>query len=134
MYPVDAEEVLKIRLTERRDEDFIAWQYEKNGIFLVKCAYRLALEGEQANKRQEGSSSSADGSRSLYNEIWMAQVPPKVHIFAWKPTLEGLATQCNRKKCTLIDDAMCHICGRGEESGFHAVVQCTKARALHHEL
>jgi hypothetical protein len=51
MYLVDAGEVLKIRLTERGDEDFNAWQYEKNEIFLVRSAYRIALEQEQGSRR-----------------------------------------------------------------------------------
>jgi hypothetical protein len=51
MYLVDAGEVLKIRLTERGDEDFNAWQYEKNENFLVRSAYRIALEQEQGSRR-----------------------------------------------------------------------------------
>jgi hypothetical protein len=61
MYPVDADEVLNMRLTDR-SEDFIAWNYEKNGIFSVRSTYRLAIEIEQDNRPQVGSSSSADGS------------------------------------------------------------------------
>jgi hypothetical protein len=134
MYPVDANEVLKIRLTNRGDEDCIAWHYEKFGIFTVRSAYKLALVWEQANRRQVGSSARADGSRKVYNEIWSAQVPLKVFIFAWKRALGELATQCNRKRRTLTDDATCCICGREEENGHHAIVCCTKATALWHEL
>jgi hypothetical protein len=47
---------------------------------------------------------------------------PKVCIFAWKLAGEGLATQCDRRKRNLTDVATCHICGRDEESGYHAVV------------
>jgi hypothetical protein len=54
IYRVDGDEVLKIRLTERGDEDFIAWQYENNVIFTVRSAYWIALEREQANRRQVG--------------------------------------------------------------------------------
>jgi hypothetical protein len=80
LYPIDAEEVLEIRLTEReRDEDdYSAWHYERSGMFSVRSAYKIALEADQAEMRQVGSTTRADRSRSLYNEIWMAQVPPKV--------------------------------------------------------
>jgi hypothetical protein len=70
----------------------------------------------------------------LYQEIWAAQVPPKVRIFSWKLSQEGLATQCNRKRRTLSADATCQICGTEEESGYHAVIRCTKAVALRHEI
>jgi hypothetical protein len=66
LYPHDAEEVLKIRLSERNYEDYIAWHYEKSGVFTVKSAYHLALELEQGDRRQEGYSDRADGSRVLY--------------------------------------------------------------------
>jgi hypothetical protein len=59
---------------------------------------------------------------------------PQKSIFAWMLALEGLAMQCNRKRRSLVDDATCHICGRGEEFSYHAVVQCTNDRALRHEL
>jgi hypothetical protein len=57
-------------------------------------------------------------------------VPPKVHISAWKLSLDGLATQCNRKKRNLTEAATCHSCGCEDESGYHAIVQCTKAKVL----
>jgi hypothetical protein len=57
-----------------------------------------------------------------------------VRIFSWKLSQEGLATQCNRKRRTLSADATCQICGTEEESGYHAVIRCTKAVALHHEI
>jgi hypothetical protein len=47
-------------------------------MFSVRSAYKIALEADQAEMRQVGSTARADRSRSLYNEIWMAQVPPKV--------------------------------------------------------
>jgi hypothetical protein len=54
MHPVDANEVLKIRLTDRGKEDCIAWHYEKSGTFTVRSAYKLALEREQAEKKTRG--------------------------------------------------------------------------------
>jgi hypothetical protein len=137
MYPHDVEAVLRIRLSERMEEDFVAWFYEKSGIFTVKSAYQLAASIELASgrpRREEGTSSREDGCRNLYNEIWLAKVPQKVRIFAWKLSQEGLATQENRKRRTLAKEARCTICGREDESGYHAVLRCTKARALRLEL
>jgi hypothetical protein len=42
----DIEEVLKLRLPERGGDEFVAWHYEKSGIFAVKSAYMLALRNE----------------------------------------------------------------------------------------
>jgi hypothetical protein len=34
LYPRDVEEVIKIRLSDRISEDYIAWNYERSGFFL----------------------------------------------------------------------------------------------------
>lgn len=85
-FPHDADAILRIRLWGRDEEDFIAWNYERSGLFSVRSAYKLALELDQANIRHDSCSSVPDGSRSLYKEIWSANVPPKVRLFAWKVT------------------------------------------------
>jgi hypothetical protein len=52
----------------------------------------------------------------------------------WRLSREGLATQANRKARTLEKEATCQVCGIEEESGYHAVVHCTQAKALRWEL
>jgi hypothetical protein len=61
-------------------------------------------------------------------------VPPKVRVFAWCLSQDTLETQTNRKNRTLERDAVCQLCGREEESAYHAVVKCTKTVALRHEV
>jgi hypothetical protein len=134
LFPHDVEEVLKIRLLNRSEKDFIACHYEHFGIFTVKSAYKLALRREYNTMGNKGSSSSADGSWSLYKALWSAKVPPKVRLLAWKLSEEGLATQDNRKRCTLVRNDICNICGMEKETGYHAVVRCSKATALRAEM
>jgi hypothetical protein len=55
-----------------------------------------------------------DGSRPLFQAIWKAAVPPKVKIFAWRLSQEGLATQTNKKARTL-EEAICQVCGREDD-------------------
>jgi hypothetical protein len=137
LYPHDVEAVLRIRLSDRLQQDYTAWFYEKSGLFTVRSAYHLAVMnklGADRPRKDEGSSTSADGRRNLYNEIWSAHVPQKVRIFAWRLAQDGLATQENRRRRTLVQSATCTICGREDESGYHATLWCTKARALRLEL
>jgi 5-methylcytosine-specific restriction endonuclease McrA len=103
-------------------------------MFSVKSAYKLALRQDQERANQAGSSSRPDGDRALFKHIWAARVPPKVWIFAWHLSQEGLATQCNRQQRKLTKHATCQICGTGEEDRYHAVVLCLKTRALRQEL
>jgi hypothetical protein len=50
MYPYNACEVLKIRLSGM-EEDFLAWHYEKSSLFTVCSAYKLALQEEKTEMR-----------------------------------------------------------------------------------
>jgi hypothetical protein len=69
LFPHDVEEVLKTRLSGRRQEDFVAWHYEKSGIFSVRSAYHLAVQIDQAELNAAGCSTRPDGSRPMLNMI-----------------------------------------------------------------
>lgn len=50
----DVDEVLKLRLSERGEDDWLAWHYEtSSGMFTVQSAYKLALQLQmgEAGKR-----------------------------------------------------------------------------------
>jgi hypothetical protein len=74
-----AKEILNIRLPSFEVEDSVAWSLEKNGVFSVRSAYRLALD--LRNIPPPTTSTSLNGDRSLWNLIWKADAPPKVKIF-----------------------------------------------------
>jgi hypothetical protein len=50
---------------------------------------------------------------------------------SWRLSQEALATQTNRKARKPEREATCQVCGREDESGYHAVVRCPQAAALH---
>jgi hypothetical protein len=129
--PHDAEEVLRIRLPSSDTEDFVSWPSEKNGVFSVRSAYRLALD--EKLDIQTNSSNSKDGERKLWNAIWKANVPPKVRVFVWKLATNSLAVQANRSKRLPNVLPTCTICGMEVEDGYHAVMTCTTAKALRYE-
>jgi hypothetical protein len=74
------------------EEDFVAWAWEKSGIFTVKSAYQLALSMEYAGRMGSSGSLSQDDGRPMYKELWRVKVPPKVRIFGWNVASECLAT------------------------------------------
>ena len=82
----DANDILSIRLPNYDDEDYIAWQPEKNGIFSVRSAYRLAMD--EKGSGVIGSSHNTQGDRSIWNNIWKTNVPQKVRIFTWRLATE----------------------------------------------
>jgi hypothetical protein len=61
LLPHDVQEVRKIHLSDRIMKDTIAWNYERTGIFSVSSAYKLALQIENEEKWNEGSSTMPYG-------------------------------------------------------------------------
>lgn len=126
----DADEILKIRIPQREEEDFPAWHYEKTGIFSVRSAYRLAWNLARKTSEQASSSSGGADGRKIWDNVWKANVQPKVRVFAWKLAQDKLATWENKKKRKIEMFGTCPICGQKEETGFHATVECTLAKPL----
>lgn len=116
------------------EEDFIAWHYDKAGMFTVRSAYKIGLIEQLRSNNLGASSSHEEGVRALWKHIWSAPVPQKIRFFAWRLALDGLATQHNKHRRNIVPYPGCTICGHPVEDGFHATVACSKARALRSEL
>uniref|UniRef100_A0A0A9GDM8 Uncharacterized protein n=1 Tax=Arundo donax TaxID=35708 RepID=A0A0A9GDM8_ARUDO len=82
IYAYDVAEILGIELSNQVDDDYLAWHYEKSGLFTVRSAYKLALRDMMNNHSQGQGSNNADGSRELWKTIWSAEVPLKIKVFA----------------------------------------------------
>lgn len=116
------------------EEDFIAWHYDKEGMFTVRSAYKIGLLEQLRSNNLGASSSHEEGVRALWKHIWSAPVPQKIRVFAWRLALDRLATQHNKHRRKIVPYPGCTICGHPVEDGFHATVACSKARALRFEL
>ena len=76
----EAEEILCIRIPEIEDLDILSWHFEKNGIFSVQSAYKLAVENtspeicgssisvDKKNRLKQSGNSSATKNKSFYLE------------------------------------------------------------------
>ena len=130
----DADEICKLRIPREDVEDCVAWHYEKSGIFTVKSAYKLA-DSIHRNKTERATSSSRElGDRIIWDVIWKANIPEKVKIFGWRVATNSLPTKHNTFRRTIVDDNVCEICGMEKEDEFHAIITCTRSRALRHAM
>ena len=133
-YHFDDEAICSIRLPSTETEDTLAWHFEKSGVFTVRSAYRLAVSLQKQSKNPASSSTNDTDNQSIWDIIWKAKVPEKIKIFGWRVATNTLPTNKNKWKRTLEVDNVCKICGTEEEDEFHAVVSCTKSKALRHEM
>lgn len=126
----DVDEILKLHIPWREEEDTIAWHYEKTGTFTVRSAYRLGTSLKELDAGHSSSSANPDGARPAWKKLWKLPIPHKVRIFAWKLIHGGLATKSNNKKRGITHNGVCDLCGSAEESEHHAVITCNHALAL----
>jgi hypothetical protein len=112
-----------------RTINYVAWNFEKPGIFSVRSAYRLAMWREHGEGEIGGSSTSSDG-RQVWKTLWSAHVPEKVKVFAWKVDNNGIPTEANKCYRHLVQQDTCEMCGIGREDCFRACIQCPHAVAL----
>ena len=133
-YGFDADAICSIRIPNSAAEDTLAWNYEKSGVFTVRSAYKPAAYHQHQSAGAASSSTNASHNRSIWGIIWKAKVPEKIKIFGWRTATNTLPTKLNKWKRTLDMDSTCNICGMGEENEHHAVVSCTKSRALRTEM
>lgn len=96
----------------------------------MRSAYKLAASSLPQLAHNPSSSSSDPNDRSIWDLIWKSKVPGKVRIFGWRVATNTLATKENKWKRTLELDNTCSICGNCTENEHHAVIMCTKSRAL----
>ena len=81
--PADADAIARIKIPTRASEDVLAWHFDRTGTFTVRSAYNLAMQLKH-KQGEEASSSSPNGERNIWSNIWKTRVPAKVKIFAWK--------------------------------------------------
>jgi hypothetical protein len=133
-HPRDVEVILGIRLSARVTEDFLAWHGESNGLSSARSAYHIGMATKQASNDQGQSSLESEGDRRVWELVWKAKVPQKIHIFAWRIAIGSLAVRLGMHWRMPNIDPVCAICGMGMEDDHHALIDCTLARDLRHEL
>lgn len=61
--PMDVEAILNIPICTRRQDDFWAWHYDKNGLFSVRSAYRMLVNTKERRTAWLVSSAAASKHR-----------------------------------------------------------------------
>jgi hypothetical protein len=126
----DIVEIMKIKPSRRNEEDFVAWFPEKNGMFTVRSAYRLALHKQMRCTERGATSSRPDGFDPCWRLIWKSPIPPKAKLLAWRISRNALATQLNMQRRGMSTTGLCQVCGREDEDTLHVFLRCPHARDL----
>lgn len=124
-FPFEVDRVLSIPISSRLPEDTLCWDLEKDGCYSVWSAYK-ALWGD-INAESEGSPSYA---MDMWPKIWIANVLPRVKVFAWRAVSNALPTRQALGRRISGYNAVCGVCGREEENVLYALLRCPLAEGV----
>lgn len=123
--PFEVERILNIPISRKLPEDVMFWELEADGCYSVNSAYR-ALLGDSAVFHEASPSSES----ALWQIIRRAKVLPRVKLFAWRACHEALPTRLGLSHRISSMDGLCSHSGGANESGFHAIHMCPRAKEV----
>ena len=111
-------EILSIPLQNSTAQDKMEWKENRNRIFTVKSAYKVALR-LQENTQAEHSRAGLD--RPIWKKIWKLNIPPKVRNFLWRACSNILPTRENLHRRRVQMEPWCELCCQCTETVARAV-------------
>jgi len=86
LWAVDAVRILQIPITNGR-EDYVAWHYNRNGLFTVRLAYHCQWE-DIYGRRHHVMQASGAGKSHLWKKLWKLQVPERLNFSDGEPSTD----------------------------------------------
>ena len=126
--PHKAECIKSIPLSIQPLDDRIIWTKSANGLFMVRSAYKLAIN--LSRPINYGSSSDDSQTKKFLKLIWMIQVPHKVRHFIWRACQDILPTKKNLVQRKVLHDDRCNECHEEAETSGHLFWSCLRAREV----
>lgn len=111
---VDKQAILSIPVCTRQMDDHWAWNFERNGVFSVRSAYRMLIDTKRRREDWlEGRSGSSDieAEGKSWETLWSVQVPGKIRHFMWRLSKLSIPTEDVRHGRGMADDDKCRLCG-----------------------
>jgi hypothetical protein len=128
LFEADVEEIKKISVGRAGTDDYLAWNYTKNGVFSVKSAYHLKQQLNLSLSGRASSSDSCDGHKG-WLAIWGAEVANKVKVHCWRLVKNGLAVGEELQRRKIKEGVRCIACNR-VESLKHRFWDCPHSRSV----
>ena len=126
--PFEAEEIRSIPLSYSLPSNKQIWIGTSNGLFIVRSAYKLAMDNYSVSG---GASSSNDSNlRYFWKKVWRLPVPHKVKHFLWRACHDILPTKANLMQRKVLSDDICEECMLEVETSAHFFWSCPRAKQV----
>lgn len=133
--PHEAEVILGISLSPRLLKDSLLWAWSKNGTFIVRSAYRVALMvlKKASSTREKGDCLDRKKTFEIWKSIWKLNCPNKIKHFLWRSCKNIIPTNFCLASRRVIADGSCGFCGDCELS-CHVLWDCKVASEVWKEV
>ena len=111
--PSDAADIKQIAVGGPGTDDFLAWNFTKNGAFSVRSAFHLRMSMDRRRLGQPASSSSVNKHKAFLT-LWDTNAPWKVKVHFWRRLQNGLAVGAELHRRGIKGGMFCPACGRKE--------------------
>ena len=94
LLPCEVDTVKCISLSSRLPANKLIWAKTNNGLFIVKSAYKVAVDILDASPLDSsGSSFDESNMRRFWKRVWKLDVPHKIQHFVWRAYPDILPTK-----------------------------------------
>jgi ribonuclease HI len=126
----DARAILQIPLCRSAGDDWLAWHYEKSGVYSVRSAYRALLSSKES---REAAINGGVGHSNLQNvdkwkRLWKLNVLPRVRVFWWRVLKGILPDYATLTRRHVRVHSTCSVCNSASETLYHAMMECGHAK------
>lgn len=94
-------------------DDYVAWNYTKNGCFSVRSAYHSKRQITREREGQVGSSVSCI-DHGGWNALWSVNVLNKVKVHCWRMAVNGIAIGDELRRRRIKEGVHCIVCKHAE--------------------
>ena len=127
-FPHKAEIILSILLSPQMPKDSNVWAWSKNGSFVVRSTYGVAIKllRKTSSTRTSGDCSNKTKVAQVWKVVWKLRCPNKIKLFLWRACREILPTNYRLAARKVSNNDHCGFCGECESSG-HTLWDCKVA-------
>lgn len=104
-------------------EDYRFWLFDPKGKYIVREGYKAAID-----MYDPPSHTSIHPFKSLWRNIWVMTIPPKVRVFWWRVLHNIIPTSVNLKTHHVPTSGLCPLCHVGYDSTGHDLFACLEIK------
>jgi hypothetical protein len=87
----------------------------------------MEQETQERDHGEGRAAHSAANNDPHWLKLWRCKIPPKVRVFWWKVSHDFIPCRSNLHRKHIEPIGTCELCGKEDETIFHALTQCTFA-------